>query len=310
MIHGKNVNNQIKPITVQVALMLEILFIFNAGCGNFPPSDPEEIEILRRDTLSATNTTVATWNLHHGVGLDGRYDLTRVVNTIKNSGTHVVALQEVDRYFRKESLCDDMAASIVRIASGSSPIESRLHGSIRKFAASGSGGAWTLVFAPALNWNGDLFECGWSQGRQYGPALLVNGTTDNEQVLYMDYGGERRALLCATARPVGTSSFYRFCSTHLDHRDADIRKAQTRAVYDFITTGRWLPDKMILGGDFNSASGSDALMLISSWLTPHTDSGIDILYRAFWFSFISCRTIVSPASDHNMEICSYNDWAG
>jgi endonuclease/exonuclease/phosphatase family metal-dependent hydrolase len=39
---------------------------------------------------------VMTWNIHGGVGIDGRFDLTRVVETIARHHPDVVALQEVD----------------------------------------------------------------------------------------------------------------------------------------------------------------------------------------------------------------------
>jgi endonuclease/exonuclease/phosphatase family metal-dependent hydrolase len=39
---------------------------------------------------------VATWNIRGGVGLDGRFDLKRIVDAIKRAEPDVVALQEVD----------------------------------------------------------------------------------------------------------------------------------------------------------------------------------------------------------------------
>jgi len=48
--------------------------------------------------LKRTGTTVRvmTWNIHSGVGTDGHFDLTRVVETIASHQPDVVALQEVD----------------------------------------------------------------------------------------------------------------------------------------------------------------------------------------------------------------------
>lgn len=39
---------------------------------------------------------IATWNIRGGVGLDGRFDLDRIVNLIKRAAPDIVALQEVD----------------------------------------------------------------------------------------------------------------------------------------------------------------------------------------------------------------------
>ena len=40
---------------------------------------------------------VATFNIHHGEGLDGRIDLARTAERIRSSGAELVALQELDR---------------------------------------------------------------------------------------------------------------------------------------------------------------------------------------------------------------------
>ena len=45
---------------------------------------------------AGTTVRVMTWNIHSGVGTDGRFDLTRVVDTIARHHPDVVALQEVD----------------------------------------------------------------------------------------------------------------------------------------------------------------------------------------------------------------------
>ena len=45
---------------------------------------------------TGTTVRVMTWNIHSGVGTDGHFDLTRVVDTIARHQPDVVALQEVD----------------------------------------------------------------------------------------------------------------------------------------------------------------------------------------------------------------------
>jgi endonuclease/exonuclease/phosphatase family metal-dependent hydrolase len=49
--------------------------------------------------LSATSDAVIrvmTWNIHGGVGMDGKFDLARIVKSIARHAPDVVALQEVD----------------------------------------------------------------------------------------------------------------------------------------------------------------------------------------------------------------------
>jgi endonuclease/exonuclease/phosphatase family metal-dependent hydrolase len=44
----------------------------------------------------AGSVRIATWNIRGGVGLDGRFDLDRIVELIKRTAPDIVALQEVD----------------------------------------------------------------------------------------------------------------------------------------------------------------------------------------------------------------------
>ena len=53
---------------------------------------------------------VATFNIHHGVGADGRLDLTRTADVISATGASVVGLQEVDRTLSARSGWVDQAA--------------------------------------------------------------------------------------------------------------------------------------------------------------------------------------------------------
>src|SRR3954470_16689448 len=51
-----------------------------------------------RSCAESTNTfRVMTYNIHHGEGLDGKVDLQRIADLIKEEKADMVALQEVDR---------------------------------------------------------------------------------------------------------------------------------------------------------------------------------------------------------------------
>jgi endonuclease/exonuclease/phosphatase family metal-dependent hydrolase len=43
----------------------------------------------------ATTLTIATWNIHGGVGIDGRYSAARIIDVLSELDADVVALQEV-----------------------------------------------------------------------------------------------------------------------------------------------------------------------------------------------------------------------
>ena len=56
-----------------------------------------------------------TFNIHHGVGVDGRLDLQRTAETIESQQIDVVGLQEVDRRFADRSEFADQARALSRM---------------------------------------------------------------------------------------------------------------------------------------------------------------------------------------------------
>lgn len=52
---------------------------------------------------------VATYNIHHGQGVDGAIDLERTAATIRSSGAEIVALQELDRGLPRSRRVDQVA---------------------------------------------------------------------------------------------------------------------------------------------------------------------------------------------------------
>jgi endonuclease/exonuclease/phosphatase family metal-dependent hydrolase len=59
-------------------------------------------------------TTVASFNIRHGRGLDGRVDLNRTAEVIRATGAELVALQELDR-FNPRSEQSDQPAELERL---------------------------------------------------------------------------------------------------------------------------------------------------------------------------------------------------
>lgn len=55
---------------------------------------------------------VVTWNLHAGVGLDGRYDLERIADVLRPLDADVIGLQEVDVRYAARSRHADMATEL------------------------------------------------------------------------------------------------------------------------------------------------------------------------------------------------------
>jgi endonuclease/exonuclease/phosphatase family metal-dependent hydrolase len=52
---------------------------------------------------------VATFNIHHGLGADGRLDLDRTIAAIKTIDPHLIALQELDRGLDRSGRVDQPA---------------------------------------------------------------------------------------------------------------------------------------------------------------------------------------------------------
>lgn len=51
--------------------------------------------------------TVLSYNIHHGVGVDGKYDLEAIVEVVKKSGAEIVGLCDVDRNWTVRSNFED-----------------------------------------------------------------------------------------------------------------------------------------------------------------------------------------------------------
>lgn len=59
--------------------------------------------------ISATPATIATYNIHIGIGLDKKYDLDRTAEAIRQIGAETVVLNEVDVGTRRSRMVDQAA---------------------------------------------------------------------------------------------------------------------------------------------------------------------------------------------------------
>ena len=72
---------------------------------------------------SGGTVRIATWNIRGGVGLDGRFDLERVVRAIKRGEPDIVALQEVDS--RRATADHEHPFILLRRALGEHSVEAK-----------------------------------------------------------------------------------------------------------------------------------------------------------------------------------------
>lgn len=69
-----------------------------------------------RDSATVQRTLrVMTFNIHAGIGLDGRYDLERVASVVRDARPDVAGLQEVDRGYGARSGFDDQPARLAEL---------------------------------------------------------------------------------------------------------------------------------------------------------------------------------------------------
>ncbi len=142
--------------------------------------------------LNAGPLRVFCWNLHHGVGEDGKLDLERIAKVIREARPDLVALQEVDQRCARSGKVDQ-AAELARLT--------------------GMPG----VFGKAMDY----------QGGAYGQAILSPHPIQNTKVHALPGTGEPRIAFEATVSIGGREMS--LVSTHLD-LDAKPRLAQAQTL--------------------------------------------------------------------------------
>lgn len=231
------------------------------------------------DAAEPVRVRVMTYNIHHGQGTDGRFDLPRIAEVIKQFEPDLVALQEVDVKTARAGGVDQ-AATLAELTG--------MH----------------VVFGKAMDYDGG----------QYGEAILSRYpfvATRNYPLPFVE-GCEPRAAISARVRLGKDGPEVLFVGTHLEHANADLRLKQAEQLAKALAP---LDDIAgLLTGDMNAVPGSRPMVaLLKSWTdaagknaAPTCPSGkptarIDyILYRpAGAWRVVEHSVIDEPiASDH------------
>lgn len=174
---------------------------------------------------------VLTYNIHRGVGDDGKFDLERIAKVIVEQRPDLVALQEVDVGTRRSNGVD---------------IATRL-GELTRMSSR---------FAAAMPFDGG----------EYGDCVL----TPHEIVEAKAYPlpappkSEPRVLLRARVKHPSLAETIEFGVTHLDHANADVRVDQVREIAKTWPAGGGPLE--ILAGDLNATPDSGAIKeLTARW---------------------------------------------
>jgi endonuclease/exonuclease/phosphatase family metal-dependent hydrolase len=191
-----------------------------------------------------------TFNIHHGVGLDGVHDLERVARVIDGAAADLVALQEVDRHLSPRSGYLDQAGWLA----------DRL--------------GLDMAYGPVVDL-GPAAEGPDEARRQYGIALLSRLPLREPRNLLLTRprGGEQRGLLGAVV-DVDGRAVRAFC-THLQHRSRTERLAQSTQIAESMAAGT---GPIVMMGDLNARPGEPEIaplidILDDAWVVAGDGAG-------------------------------------
>jgi endonuclease/exonuclease/phosphatase family metal-dependent hydrolase len=167
---------------------------------------------------SGTVLKVFDWNIHHGIGTDGVYNITRIADWIARSGANVVSLNEVEKYVGGYGYEDQPArfASLLKSKTGKTWYYNFAH---RTGGTNGQGNLLLTTFP--IESSGD-YQLSYSRSVAR-IAIIVNGIRVN---VY---------------------------STHLDSESSSLRATQMRQLTAWADN---YPEQRILAGDYNAWPGA------------------------------------------------------
>jgi endonuclease/exonuclease/phosphatase family metal-dependent hydrolase len=170
---------------------------------------------------SPVPVTVVTYNIHHGVGNDGKLDLERIAAVLRDAKPDFVALQEVDLATKRTSGVDQ-AKELARLT------------------------GMNFVYGAAMDYDGG----------KYGDAVLSKCKIEWWRVVPLPWQpGGKREPRCAiiTGYTLPNQRELAFITTHLDHTgEPSDRYLQAKAINDAASNLK----TAILAGDFNCEVGS------------------------------------------------------
>lgn len=167
---------------------------------------------------------IATFNIHHGCGIDRRVKLSRILRVLKQIGADILALQEVDRNFQR-SRNEDQAGILAEAL--------KMH----------------LHFAPAIG----------NPATGYGIALLSRFPLEETVIHKLPSGSKNREQQVAqTARMQTGLGSVAVLNTHLGLRRAE-RRQQSRKIAEWVRDQRVSRPScpLILCGDWNAGPRSN-----------------------------------------------------
>jgi endonuclease/exonuclease/phosphatase family metal-dependent hydrolase len=183
---------------------------------------------------AARELRVMSWNLHHGVGEDGKLDLERIAARIREQKPDLVVLQEVDKQCRR-SKSVDQAAELAKLT------------------------GLTGAFGKAMD----------HDGGEYGQAILSKHPLGETKVHQLPGDGEPRIAFEAVVK-VGEGETLRLVSVHLDHQQDARRLKQAETLVAALSATK---EPLVLAGDFNDVPDSPVMKVFGAALTAAAKGG-------------------------------------
>ena len=185
---------------------------------------------------------VVTYNIHHGEGTDGKFDLERIAQAINAEKPDLVGLNEVDQGTRRTKGVD-IPAELARLT------------------------GMTAVFEKNIDYDGG----------KYGNAVLsrLPIVRHENHKLPSDYEGEQRGFLEVEVGDKDGETLLFVC-THLDYRPNDHERMASVATIEKLMAERAGKD-VILVGDLNATPDSRVIAeFAKTWTAEQRQPAADL----------------------------------
>ena len=212
---------------------------------------------------------LVTFNVHHGVGDDGRHDLPRLARVLADADPDVICLQEVDRHYGDRSEHVDQALLLA------------------------SGLDMQLAWSPSIDEPG---RGGRTERRQYGNALLSRLPVLTSEAHRLPGGGEPRSALRSLVQLDDGALWV--TTTHLSSSSAGDRAAQAAAVTALGEPGA----PGVLVGDLNAGADAPELTALQERYLDAWQLAADRSDQSGRFSLHAGQGLTHPARRPRVRI--------
>jgi len=214
-------------MTTTIKHLLTALLVGVMSCGMIFADDST--------TTDAPNELrVLSYNIHVGVGNDGKLDLERTAKTIMEQNPDLVAIQEIDRNTERTQKVDQVA-ELERLTG--------MH----------------AVFGKTIDFSGG----------EYGLAILSKYPITEHKITQLPQLGNRedRGALEAVIK-LDDETLLTFVCTHFCHQSEERRTMQAEKINELFAERGGL---VIIAGDINATPGSKTIEMMKSKWTDATN---------------------------------------